>query len=128
MHLRESKLIFSPSDLTNYMESKFVSFMDRLSLQQDPRAIKDAPDESMQIIRDRGMQHERAYLELLKQNGNDVCEIPDKAADGIQLTLEAIKSGKQIIYQAHLSTSLVEECLSGYARHMSGRSQSPPER
>jgi predicted RecB family nuclease len=103
MHQQDGKLIFSPSDLTNYMESKFVSFMDRLSLQQDPRAIKDAPDESMQIIRDRGMQHEQAYLALLKEKGHDVCEIPDKTAGGIELTLEAIKAGRQIIYQAHLS-------------------------
>lgn len=102
MQLRDTKLFFSPSDLTNFIESKFVSYMDRLLVEKDPRAIKDPPDEGMKIMRERGIQHEKAYLDLLKRSNGDVCEIPEKAEDGIELTLQAIRDGRQFIYQAHL--------------------------
>ena len=102
MHLRGNKLTFSPSDLTNFMESRFVSFMDRLFVSGDSRAVRDAEDEAMEIIRQRGLEHEKTYLDLLKSSGADVCEIDSNSGDGIELTKEAIQQGRQYIYQAHL--------------------------
>lgn len=104
MHLRDNKLTFSPSDLTNFMESRFVSFMDRLSVSGDSRATEsqDAADEGMEIIRQRGLEHEKTYLDLLKNSGADVCEIDGKSGDGIELTKQAMQQGRQYIYQAHL--------------------------
>jgi uncharacterized protein len=104
MHKVEEKLLFSPSDLTSFMESKFVSYMERLLLNGDPRAIRDEPDESMDLIRERGLAHESAYLLALKNDGFDVCEISEgDKREGLVSTLEAIKAGRQAIYQAHLS-------------------------
>lgn len=102
MHLRDSKITFSPSDLTNFMESSFVSFMDRLFVLGDPRAVQDEPDEGMEIIRQRGFEHEKSYLDLLKSSGADICEIDTKSGDGVELTKQAMQQGRQYIYQAHL--------------------------
>lgn len=102
MHLRDNKISFSPSDLTNFMESRFVSFMDRLFLLGDPRAVQDELDEGMEIIRQRGFEHEKSYLDLLRSNGSDICEIDSKSGNGIELTKQAMHEGRRFIYQAHL--------------------------
>ncbi|PZM86291.1 MAG: helicase [Candidatus Melainabacteria bacterium] len=102
MHLRNEKITFSPSDLTNFMESQFVSFMDRLSLSSDSRAVADNSDAGMEIIRQRGIEHEKTYLELLKSDNADICEI-ESASNGIELTKQAMAQGRRYIYQAHLS-------------------------
>lgn len=100
---RQNQLIFSPSDLTNFMESRFVSHVDRLRLDNDPRCIPDPPDESARLIQARGLAHERAYLENLKNAGTSVCEIPDDLETGHALTMQAIQDGCEVIYQAQLS-------------------------
>jgi predicted RecB family nuclease len=103
MHVRDEQIRFSPSDLTNFMESRFVTFMDRLSIDGDPRAIRDAKDESMEIVRERGFEHEKTYLELLKSTGADVVEIVGNAKEGIEHTKQAMRDGRAYIYQAHLA-------------------------
>src|SRR5579883_2909980 len=102
MHLRDNKLTFSPSDLTNFMESRFVSLMERLFVSGDGRAVQDAADEGTDIIRQRGLEHEKSYLDFLKSSGADICEIDSKSGDGVELTKQAIQQGRQYIYQAHL--------------------------
>lgn len=99
----QDQLIFSPSDLTNFMESAFVSFMDRLWIHADPRAKKDKPDEAMDIIRKRGQEHETSYLSYLKNSGTSIKEIPDDPKIAIALTIQAMQEGYDYIYQAHLA-------------------------
>lgn len=101
MQRHGGKLAFSPSDLATFMESRFVSFMDRLFLEKDERAVKDEPNESIAILRQRGILHETQYLERLKQN-NDVYEVPDNE-HGLTLTRQAMQQGHRYIYQAHLA-------------------------
>src|SRR3984885_8087038 len=103
MYVRDGKLVFSPSDLTNFLESRFISFMDRLLGENDARAVKDPADEALEIIRERGMEHERKYLENLKSSGKDVVEIQANAENGLALTRQAMKDGRRYIYQAHLA-------------------------
>lgn len=77
--------------------------MDRLFVSGDSRAVQDEPDEGMEIIRQRGFDHEKSYLELLKSSSADVCEIDTRSGNGIELTKQAMKQGRQYIYQAHLA-------------------------
>jgi uncharacterized protein len=55
-----------------------------------------------QLLQQKGLEHEAAYLQQLKDEGKSVVEIPKdrNLLDRAQLTLEAMQSGADVIYQA----------------------------
>lgn len=99
------------------MESEFASWMDRFS-RENPRQSEFARDESdaaAQLLQKLGAQHEVKYLERLRAEGTDVCDIDEvlaqsgieKSSDdyrikGFESTLTAMRAGRQIIYQGSL--------------------------
>ena len=54
-----------------------------------------------QLLQQKGLEHEAAYLQQLKDEGKSVVEIPKdhNLQDQAQLTLEAIQSDADMIYQ-----------------------------
>ena len=64
-----------------------------------PRII-DAPDwqnPALAFIQQKGIEHEKAYVENLKSHGLSVCELD---GNSVQATIDAIKAGYDIITQA----------------------------
>jgi len=59
------------------------------------------PDPSAQLLRDRGLAHEAAYLARLRAS-RSVEEIPDHSPDAADRTLDAMARGVDIIYQGTL--------------------------
>ena len=55
-----------------------------------------------QLLQKKGLEHEATYLQQLKDEGKSVIEIPKdlNLQDRAQLTLEALQSGADVIYQA----------------------------
>ncbi len=55
-----------------------------------------------QLLQQKGLEHEASYLQQLKDEGKSVVEIPKdrNLQDCAQLTLEAMQSGTDVIYQA----------------------------
>ena len=99
------KLVYSPSDLIVYMESPFASWMNRLEKEGLTDSIdKDAADSMMSVLARKGLAHEQAYLEYLKADGKDVCEIDESLGRAEQelATIEAMHSGAEVIFQARL--------------------------
>ena len=104
-----STILYSPSDLTEFMESRFASWMSRLALshpdripllEPDPPADPDLSDID-QILADHGIAHERAVVEALRRDGRDLTEIP-ASPDATPQTLAALRAGAEILYQASL--------------------------
>ena len=65
--------------------------------------MKTAGDSTTgQLLQKKGLEHEAAYLQRLKDEGKTVVEIPKdrNLQDRAALTLEAMKSGAHVIYQA----------------------------
>ena len=94
-------LIYSPSDLITFMESEYASWMDRFYL-EFPAAVQ--PDQDSQadlILQAQGAKHELALLQELGNAGHEVANL--KGINESNATLEAMKSGREIIYQARLS-------------------------
>lgn len=55
-------LLFSPSDLINFMGSEFATWMDRF-YKECPSTIEPDPvSEEQKFIQDKGLEHERAFL------------------------------------------------------------------
>lgn len=99
------KLVYSASDLMVYMESPFGSWMNRLEKEGLVDSIdKDPVDSMMGLLARKGLAHEQAYLEYLKADGKDVCEIDDslERAEQERATIKAMHSGAEVIFQARL--------------------------
>jgi predicted RecB family nuclease len=102
MRKENQRYIFSPSDLTVFLKSKFASWMDRLRLDHREECPEpDEPDASTVLVRDLGIAHECEFLALLRAQGKDICEIAD-GDDKFEKTLEAMHRGHEVIYQAWL--------------------------
>ena len=95
-------LIYSPSDLMRFMESPFASWMERLRLDRPDDVIRDEPSEELKLIAKTGNAHEAAYLQWLKNQGRDVCEVPRDSSTA-DFTRKAIQDRREVIFQGYLS-------------------------
>ncbi|HBY06058.1 MAG: hypothetical protein UV38_C0002G0187 [candidate division TM6 bacterium GW2011_GWE2_42_60] len=116
------KIIYSPSDLKNFIESRFITWMDRYYLEFPNQVKPDDYDELLKIRFRKGYEHEGDYLDKLKSEGRDVVEIsqgdrsPEARKNSSDSTKKAISEGREIIYQAYLSSEDAEgNQLAGYA-------------
>ncbi|MBK9144991.1 MAG: TM0106 family RecB-like putative nuclease [Candidatus Melainabacteria bacterium] len=108
----DSRIIFSPSDLCRFLESEFVSFMDRLYLERPEGLIRDQDSGTDRLLQERGIEHEKQFLDRLKARGLTVVEISGSGfEDRFAGTLKAMKEGAAIIYQA----ALRDDRFQGYA-------------
>ena len=105
MQKLDGKLIFSPSDLITFMDSKFDSWMARWSAEFPGEVLPDEADESHALLQKLGNAHEDNFLRKLKADGLDVAEVELAATDVSELaTRKAMREGHQIIYQGVLSS------------------------
>jgi predicted RecB family nuclease len=101
----DSEIVYSPTDLTTFVDSPFASWMTRCGLEQPDRLPRaDVPDALMTLLAERGITHEQTHLAKLHAAGQCVCEIPVKGTPQAraEATLRAMQEGVDIIYQAFL--------------------------
>jgi len=131
MYVSEGQLRFSPSDLANYLESEFASWMDRWHAEANtgpdggnghatspagdgfPGAGECRPnerDEQLELISARGQQHEADYLGFLRGDGRRITEFGQQQGT-LPLTLAAMRAGADVVFQGRLE----HETLAGYA-------------
>lgn len=105
--IANGRMLYSPSDLINFMESDFVSWMDQLHRLFPDQAEPDEADESVKILQAHGDRHERDFLASLIAEGRDVFDVPLNS-DAIAATTEAMRQGREIIYQGVLALAPFE--------------------
>jgi uncharacterized protein len=99
MQRRNGQLVYSPSDLIEFVESRFASAMSRLAL--DRPELAPEPDETSRVLARHGRAFEQRVLDGLRAEGRDVVRIAP-GADGLERTLEAMRAGRGVIAQAQL--------------------------
>lgn len=110
MYLQKNKWIYSPSDLITYLESPFLSWLNRYDKEFPGRLQKDEDDEVMELFARKGLEHEAQYLKKLKDDGLKVLEIENNN-EAFRNTLRGIETNPDIIFQAALQLG----CFRGYA-------------
>src|ERR687892_1034522 len=103
MRLNDGRLTYSPSDLTGYLASGHLTQLERrvaLGLLAQPAA--ENPE--AELVKRKGEEHERAYLERLRAQGRTVREISLDHDDGdweraARETKEAIRAQTDVVYQ-----------------------------
>ncbi|QRN03553.1 TM0106 family RecB-like putative nuclease [Legionella sp. MW5194] len=102
MYLESSQMVFSPSDLTQFMESPFASWMEHLAIKHpDLLPAADEADPLLSVLRDKGNQHESELLAGFRAKGLTIVTLHGRH-NAYQATIEAMENGVDVIYQAHL--------------------------
>lgn len=98
-----SQVYFSATDLTHFAECQYLSWLDRLHLDQP--MIKAASDDQAKLIQAKGYEHEEAFLGKLEATHARVVKVSTDGAleQRIASTIESLASGADVIYQATLA-------------------------
>ncbi|MBH3430225.1 TM0106 family RecB-like putative nuclease [Pseudomonas alkylphenolica] len=112
MQSRNGIQLYSASDICGFLECQHLTALD---LQHLVTPMKKAPaSDQNRLIQDKGLAHEAAYLERLKRQNFHVVDIAEGNPSferRVELTIEAMKAGADIIFQA----SLQEGAFIGHA-------------
>ena len=113
MYIANFKNIYSPTDLTLFIQSPFASWMNRFASEfPDNVPEPDVTDELLGLLQKRGFEHEKTQEELFKSQGLSFLRISEKTADLKKLaTLRGMQNGVDVIAQAYLEN----EHFFGYA-------------
>jgi predicted RecB family nuclease len=90
--------LYSPSDLVQFVQSEFATWMNRYSLIHNVELGEADP--LLDVLCQLGDRHEKEYLLSLEQAGIEVYKIDSRG--GYRATIAAMKAGAPYIYQAAL--------------------------
>lgn len=115
MFLQNNQWIYSPSDLTTYMDSPFASWMTRYTmLHPQTRQFQDLNDTLAQTLQQKGFVHEAEVLQSIVQ-GKTVINIADTPWQGSDkfsahhaATVQAMQDGVEVIYQGALACGVFQ--------------------
>lgn len=105
MHLVGTNLNLSASDLVGHLNCGHLTALDRQVAYGTLRKPQ-IYDPMLEVLQERGAQHEAAYIEYLRQAGHEIVVIDGRGIDegAVENTLAAMRSGAQVIVQAALSS------------------------
>src|SRR4051794_31662124 len=103
MHLLGTELILSASDLSNFLSCRHRTALDMAVVVGD----RDKPfvnDPLVRILWERGIEHERRYVEKLRDEGLALADLTNVFRDSerVEKTLEEMRRGADVIIQGAL--------------------------
>jgi predicted RecB family nuclease len=106
VQLVDDRLILSASDLVHHLECDHLTHLD-LGVATGALTLEETRTDATDLVARKGDEHERAYLESVRAAGRDVATIESRPGmagirEGAERTLEAMRSGREVIYQAVL--------------------------
>lgn len=99
----EDTLLFSASDLIIFLGCHHATYLDLKWLGGEIKPAEDST--SNKLLQDKGYEHEKNYLQSLKDNAKVIFEISKDQPSEVRTrqTTDALQSGPEIIYQARLT-------------------------
>jgi predicted RecB family nuclease len=97
------EVIYSATDLVRFLGCEHLTSLDALNLESPLEAGDE--DEMDRLIQNLGIEHERAYLQSLRDENRTVVDLGEPGGtllDQVAVTLEALRGGADVIYQAAL--------------------------
>jgi predicted RecB family nuclease len=125
VHRAEDRLVLSPTDLARFLGCAHASALDlQVALGRRGRPA-DGVDEHLEFIAARGLAHERAYLDRLREAGRRVVAMGRTADPALAeaSTVAAMRAGADVIYQG----TLFDGTWLGYADFLVRRELAPAE-
>jgi predicted RecB family nuclease len=103
MRVRQGAATLSATDLANHLSCRHLTALD-LSLAKGEIAEPSWDNPDAVVLRQRGLEHEKAYVESLRFSGLTVVDLSNEAEGATEATWAAMKSGAQAIVQASLAS------------------------
>lgn len=99
MKLRKGIITLTPSDLSAHLGCRHLTQLEIKHINQEiDKPFRNDP--SLELLRERGEEHEKAYVSFLKSSGKNVIEFP--IGTPFEETVKAMKDGYDVIVQAPL--------------------------
>ncbi len=104
MQLKSGTRLYSASDICNFLECRHLTSLDLQHLVSPMEKVVES-DEN-RLIQQKGLEHEAAYLESLRQVHGDVVDIAEGGeksfAEKVEQTIKAMQAGVDLIFQGAL--------------------------
>ncbi len=111
MRLVDGQFSASPTDLANFLACRHKSHLDLL-VAQGRLAKPMWADPLADVLRERGVEHEKRYIEQLRAKGLVIVDLREAPReDRSARTLRAMHAGADVIVQAALENA----CWLGYS-------------
>lgn len=101
MKLESEKLVISATDLSNYLACDHLTELSR-QIAEDGLKLSYYQDPALEILRQRGYEHEARYVKHLEAQGLKVINLKNKPKEE---TLLAMKAGFDVIVQARFENT-----------------------
>ena len=104
MQLRNGSLLFSASDLNHFVECEHLAWLER-ERAHGRLARPAGPDPTAELVAQKGHEHEAACLQALRDAGRRIVTVAaprDDLEGGARATLDAMRAGAEVVYQAPL--------------------------
>jgi predicted RecB family nuclease len=101
MQIRSTGTTFYAKDLTGFLSCRHLTTLERLAA----RGVVRRPhfeDPMLEVLQERGLAHERAYVDHLAASGKRVVAIDKDDRAACEATREAMRGGADVIVQARL--------------------------
>jgi uncharacterized protein len=100
---RLNTLVLSATDLSNHLGCRHLTALEH-AVARGERTRPKTFDPRLDTLRLRGLEHEKAYLTHLREQGIEVLELPEGGSEeaGLRATEEAMRHGVAAIAQAML--------------------------
>ena len=104
MKLETGALRLSATDLANHLACRHLTSLDR-GVAEGRWKPPDWFRPEAAVLRERGLEHERAYLAHLEQQGRGITRLDEgpEGARGLEQTIVAMREGAEVIAQATLA-------------------------
>src|SRR6516165_2483790 len=104
MRVRQGKVTLSATDLANHLSCRHLTTLD-LRLAKGEIAEPSWENPHLLVLQQRGLEHEKAYIESLRSKGLAIVDLSDETEEvAREATRAAMKSGAQAIVQASLAS------------------------
>ena len=95
----EGKFQLTATDLANHLGCQHITQLDRkVALKELNKPHRNDP--ALEVLIQRGREHEEAYVEFLRKKGLSIADLRNKSPEA---TLQAMRDGVDVITQANLS-------------------------
>ena len=104
MRLAADRFQLSASDLANHLGCHHLTQLD-LAVAKGNLAPPKWRDPALEVLQERGLALEQAYLGHLRSQGCRIAEPgPDEDGSALERTISAMRGGADVIYQATLGS------------------------
>ncbi len=96
------RLVLSATDLTKHLTCAHVTTLDLAELDEPDPPVPAGPDDALDLVFAKGIDHEEAYLARLDAAGRQVVHIGGSGPAAAEQTLAAMAVGADVVYQGVL--------------------------